>query len=66
MELYEKALSDFNFMIETATKKQLEKAKIGFGISASFFASRYIKPRDNQKLYNDIYNIFYNYFNEEK
>ena len=61
--LYKKALSDFSAMVETATSKQLEKAKIGFGISASFFASRYIKPKDNQKLYNDIYNIFYDYFN---
>ena len=62
--LYKKALSDFSLMVETATSKQLEKAKIGFGISASFFASRYIKPdggSDDDTIVTFIGNKFFSF-----
>jgi len=36
----------------------------GFGIRAAVFASRFVKPAEDQGLYTAIYNIVYNFFTD--
>jgi hypothetical protein len=58
------AKSEFNKAINKISKKELLKYKDGCGISAWKFAIKYIKPEQDQNIYNKIYNIYYDYFNQ--
>ena len=59
---YQKALADFNAATAGATLAQRKAAKPGRGLRARTFACRYVKPEEDQALYTQIYNIFWNYF----
>ena len=55
------AQKDFDEMIKNSSEKEIKNAKLGCGITAYFFAHRYVKTEE-QKIYNKIYNIYFNYF----
>ncbi len=65
-QIFQKAKSDFVQALASTSKKDIEEARAGFAISAMRFTRRYIEPTQNQALYNNIYNLFYNYFDNLK
>jgi len=59
------AKKDFDEMIKNASKEDILKvAKSPYGLTAAKWAGRYIKPKDDQKTYNQIYDIFFGYFDK--
>jgi len=61
---FNKAKNDFERAIKNATEEEIALVKNScFGILAMKFAMKYVNPKDSQKLYTRIYNIYFDYFN---
>ena len=61
MNIYEEAEKNFKQAIEESTEEEKREFMNGFGIWACKFALKYVKPEKDQKLYNKIYNIVYDW-----
>jgi len=67
LEKIEEAQNYFDEMIKNSSKEEIEKVKNGgYGFGACFFAKKFITSDKDQKTYNKIYLIFYNYFENLK
>lgn len=66
--IFEQAKADFDKMLAGSTPEQIKevKDKGGAGFSAAKFALRYVKPEKDQKLYNKIYNLYFDEFTSGK
>lgn len=60
--IFEEALKDFNAALVATPSVIVEEARLGCDLRAAAFACRYVKPEENQDLYDRVYDIFWNHF----
>ena len=63
-EIYTRAKNDFNRILSNSTEEEIKEAKNGCGIMAMRFTRMYVEPKVNQELYNQIYDIVWEYFKD--
>lgn len=58
-EIYNQAKTVVDNSLKNTTPEEMQKAKTGSGFAAAKFAMRYTSPEKNQRLYNAIYNLYF-------